>query len=132
MIKMKIKFSSSWKASRQPRKQRKYRFNAPKHIAGKFMNATLSKELRKKYDVRSVRIRKGDTIRVMRGQFRKKQGKVDRVDINNTKVYVDKLEIYKKDGSKALYPVDPSNLMIIELNAEDKRRMKKYVKGETK
>ncbi len=129
---MDIKFSSSWKASKQPRKQRKYRYTVPKHIAGRFMNAVLSKDLRKKYATRSMRVRKGDTVTVMRGQFRKKKGKVDRVDVTHTKVYIDKLEVYKKDGSKALYPVNPSNLMITELNTDDKKRMKKYTKGETK
>src|SRR3989338_176397 len=47
--KMKNKFSTKWKESKQPRKQRKYRANAPLHLRKKFVNVNLSKELRKKY-----------------------------------------------------------------------------------
>ena len=46
---MKKKFSESWKSSKQVRKQRKYRYNAPLHIKQKFVNVHLAKELRKKY-----------------------------------------------------------------------------------
>ncbi|MCD6275005.1 MAG: 50S ribosomal protein L24, partial [Candidatus Aenigmarchaeota archaeon] len=51
---MKQLFSKSWVKSKQPRKQRKYRHNAPKHIRQKFMHANLSKELREKYNRRSL------------------------------------------------------------------------------
>ncbi|MBS1194889.1 MAG: ribosomal protein L24p/L26e, archaeal/eukaryotic, partial [Methanomicrobia archaeon] len=44
----------------QPRKQRKARYTAPLHIKGKFLSATLSKELREQYKRRSLRVVKGD------------------------------------------------------------------------
>ena len=47
---MKKTFSQSWKASKKPRKQRKYTIKAPLHIKGKFLHANLSKDLRKKYE----------------------------------------------------------------------------------
>ena len=56
---MKKDFSKSWKSSRQPRKQRKYVFNAPLHIRHKLVSANLSKELRKKY---GKRITSGEDI----------------------------------------------------------------------
>ncbi len=62
---MKKKFSDKWKASKLPRKQRKYLANAPLHIKRKFLSANLSKELRKKHGKRSIPIRKGDTVRIM-------------------------------------------------------------------
>ncbi len=55
---MKKKFSTSWKASRQIRKQRKYRENAPLHLRNKFMTANLSKELRKKVEEKKEEERK--------------------------------------------------------------------------
>lgn len=121
---MKTKFSSSWKRSVQPRKQRKYRYNAPLHIKQKFISAHLSKDLRKKHNKRNIGIRKGDKVKVMRGQFKKKEGKVDQVSLKKTQVYVEGVEITKKDGTKTRYPIHPSNLMIIELNMDDKMRQK--------
>jgi large subunit ribosomal protein L24 len=122
------KFSRSWLGSKQPRKQRKYRYNAPLNLRGKFMRSHLSKDLRNKYNTRSIRIRKGDKVRIMCGQFAKREGKVDRVDIKRTKVYIENIDISKKDGSKALFPLDPSNLLVLELVTDDKKRMAKLEK----
>ena len=88
------------------------------------MAAHLSKELRQKYKRRSIGLRKGDKVKVMRGQFKKKIGKVDQIDLKRTVVYVEGIDIIKKEGSKALFPIDPSNLMITELNLDDKKRVK--------
>jgi len=121
---MKTKFAISWKRSVQPRKQRKYRHNAPLHIRQKFVSAHLSKELRKKYSRRSINLRKGDNVKVMRGQFRNKQGKVEEVDLKKTLIYISGIEISKKDGTKARRPLHPSNLLATELNVDDKMRNK--------
>ena len=84
---MKLKFSKDWKKSTQPRKQRKYRYNAPLNIKSKFMSSHLSKELKAKYNKRNIEVRKGDTVKVVRGQYKGKTGKVDRVSIKKTKAY---------------------------------------------
>ncbi len=118
-------FSKSWNSSAQPRKQRKYRFNAPLHIRQKMVKAHLSKELRKKYGFRSIQLKTGDTVKVVRGQFRKKTGKVERADLKKNKVYVSGLETTKKEGTKAFYPVDPSNLVVMDLSAMDDKKRKK-------
>ena len=122
---MKTKFSKNWKRSKQPRKQRKYRANAPKHLKSKFMNAHLSKDLRKKYGTRSLRVRKGDKVTVTRGSFKGEKGEVQMLDVKNQKVYIDSLEVTRRDGSKSHPPVRPSNITIIELNKEDAKRMAK-------
>ena len=121
---MKTKFSKSWIKSKQPRKQRKYRYNAPLHIKQKFLHAHLSKELRKKYGKRSIALRKGDNVKVMRGQFKNKTGRVDEVSVKKTQVYVNGIELVKRDGTKARYPLQPSNLLVTELNMDDKLRGK--------
>lgn len=123
-IKMKSKFSSSWKRSKQARKQRKYRFNAPLHIKQKFVSAHLSKNLRGKYKKRNLNLRKGDNVKVMRGQFKNKTGKVEEVNLKKTLVYIGGIEVTKKDGTKTRYPLHPSNLMITDLNLDDKMRQK--------
>ncbi len=121
---MKRAFSSSWKASKKPSKQVKYRHNAPMHIKRNMLSAHLSKQLKEKHKKRAVVIRKGDTAKVMRGQFRGKTGKIENVSIKLGSVYLSGIETHRKDGTKALYPIDPSNLMLTELNPEDKRRFK--------
>lgn len=116
-------FSNAWISSTKPNKQRKYRFNAPLHIKGNFLNAHLSKELRQKYKRRALRVRMGDKVRIMRGQFRKSEGKVEEVDLKNSKIFIAKIEHTKRDGTKARYPIEPSNVMIVELHTDDKKRM---------
>jgi large subunit ribosomal protein L24 len=124
IIKMKQKFSTHWKASKQPRKQRKYTANAPLHIKRKLLGVNLSKELRKKYSKRNIPVRKGDEIRVMRGKFKGKQGKIISIDTKSSKIKIDSIMIKKQDGSKVNVRVHPSNLQIITLNTEDKKRIK--------
>ncbi|HLC52500.1 MAG TPA: 50S ribosomal protein L24 [Candidatus Nanoarchaeia archaeon] len=122
---MKAKFSTSWKGSAQVRKQRKYRHNAPLHLKQKMLHGNLSKPLREKYGLRNMQIRKGDKVKILRGQFKKKEGKVDRVDLKDEKIFVTGLEIIKKDGNRILQGISPSNAMIIELELSDhKRKMK--------
>ena len=121
---MKQKFSTHWKSSKQPRKQRKYLANAPLHIKMKLMSVNLSKELRKKYKKRSIPLRKKDTVKIMRGKFKGKKGKIMKVALKTQKVEVEGSQIKKQDGSKVNIKLRPSNLQLIELNVEDKKRNK--------
>ncbi len=115
-------WSSHWKSSVQPRKQRKYVYAAPLHIRNRFLSATLSKPLRKQHHLRSAPVRKGDKIKVMRGKFKGKEAEVVRVDSRHIRVFLNGLEVAKRDGSKKLVPVHPSNLMLTSLETGDKRR----------
>ncbi len=121
-------FSTAWKASTQPRKQRKYSYAAPLHLKQKELHAHLAGELRKKYGVRTSRIRKGDTVKILRGQFAQKEGKIERVDVKRTRIFLSGAEIIKKDGSKTLYPLHPSNVIITGLDLGDKKRKAKLEK----
>ena len=118
-------FTTTWKRSTQPRKQRKYRYNAPLHVKQKFVHVHLSAELRKKHGFRNVQVRKGDKVKIMRGSNKGKEGKVDRVSLKYEKVYITGFENIKKDGSKTMISFTPSNLMIITLNIDDKKRKQK-------
>ena len=113
---MKQKFSFKWKKSKQRRKQRKFRANAPLHIKQKMLSSNLSKELRKKHSKRALPVIKNDVVLVMRGKFKKKKGKIVRIDIKKHQVYVEGVQRSKRDGSKINVPIDPSNLQIQELN----------------
>lgn len=120
---MKAKHSMAWKASTQTRKQRKFRYNAPLHVLGTFMHAPLIKDLRAKHGARSVRVRTGDTVRVMRGQFKGREGKVERIEIKDSALIIAKVEQTKRDGvTKVPYPIHASNVTIVALELTDKRR----------
>ncbi|MAG79160.1 50S ribosomal protein L24 [Candidatus Pacearchaeota archaeon] len=119
---MKKEFSKHWKASKQPRKQRKYLANAPLHIRKKFISVNLSKELRKKYEKRNIPVKKGDVVKIMRGKFKKKQGKVIEVKLKTSKIFIEGIQVKKQDGSKVNVRLQASNLQIIELNLEDRKR----------
>ncbi len=113
-----------WKASTQPRKQRKYRYNAPLHILGKFLNGHLCKELREKIKTRSVRLRTGDQVKVIRGTYKNKVGKISRVDVKNSQIFVEGIERPKKEGGKAFIPINPNQVIITQLDESNKRRLK--------
>ena len=55
------------KSTSSRRKCRKMHFSAPSSVRRKIMSAPLSKELRQKYDVRSLPVRKDDEVLVTRG-----------------------------------------------------------------
>jgi len=121
---MKQKFSSGWKSSIQKRKQRKYRANAPLHLRTNLVSSHLDKPLREKYKKRAMPLRTGDKVKVMTGSNKKKIGKVIRIDKKKYKIYIEGVEIQKKSGEKVFLAIDPSNVMITELNLEDKKRIK--------
>jgi large subunit ribosomal protein L24 len=130
---MKSEFSKSWNSSKQPRKQRKFRANAPNHIKRKFMGCNLDKDLRKKHGIRSIELRKGDTVKIMRGKFKGKQGKVGNVDVKNTRIQVEGVQrAGKAGGEKLITWFHPSSVKIIILDDKDSRRMKKTGKKDAK
>ena len=61
----------------------------------------------------------------MRGTYKKKDGKIEEASAKDTKIYITNINFTKKDGSKTRVPFQPSNLQIVELNADDKKRMVK-------
>ena len=85
--------------SKQPRKQRKALYNAPAHARGKHMSATLSKDLRADIGKRSLPIRKGDKVQVLRGDFKGHEGAVLGVDYGSYKITIEEVTLSKPDGT---------------------------------
>jgi len=108
--------------TKNPRKQRKMHFNAPAHLRHKQMASPLSPELLAQKGVKTLPVRKGDTIRVTRGDRKGFEGKVSRVDLKNYRVYVDGLSREKVDGTTIFIGLHPSKIMIKTLNLDDKVR----------
>lgn len=109
--------------SSQPRKQRKSRYQAPLHIRHKLMGAMLSPELRKKHGIKSISVRSGDTVKVLRGDHKGKEGKVAAVNLKKMTITVDGVSVAKSDGTEVPRPVHPSSVMITKLETKDEKRL---------
>ncbi|MFH0836282.1 MAG: 50S ribosomal protein L24 [Candidatus Micrarchaeota archaeon] len=101
--------------SSKPGKQRKARAQAKLHERQKFVTARLGKELRAKSKKKKMPVRKGDSVKVVRGKFKKKTGKVTRVNLKNSIVFVEGCLISKQGGKEVQAPLQPSNLIITAL-----------------
>jgi large subunit ribosomal protein L24 len=115
--------------SKQPRKQRKALYNAPLHLRNRLMSAMLSKELKEKYNKNSLPVRKGDVVKILRGNFKGIEGEVSKVNYKTYRIYVEGAVNRKQDGKESPYPIHPSNVMIVKLDDSDERRFK-FLKNE--
>ena len=89
----------------------------------KKFSSPLSAELSKKYSLKSVRPVKGDGVRIVRGGFKRIEGKVSRVDARLGKLFVEGVTREKIAGGKTgAVPIDASKVMITSLNLDDKLR----------
>ncbi|MEM4292624.1 MAG: 50S ribosomal protein L24 [Thermoplasmata archaeon] len=109
----------------QPRKERKKLFRAPLHVRRKVFHCLLDRELRKKYGLRTLGVVKGDTVKIMRGQFKGTVEKVAKVDYKKLRLHIENVTVKKADGKLKPYPVHPSNVMIVKLNLTDPWRRAK-------
>lgn len=110
------------KGVKDPGKQRKTHFNAPAHIRHKRMGAQLSKTLAAQKGVRTMPVRKGDTVRIERGDNKGFEGKVSRVDLKAYRIYLEGLTREKVDGTNIFLAVHPSKVQIRTLSLDDNWR----------
>ncbi|KAJ1829579.1 60S ribosomal protein L26A [Coemansia sp. RSA 2599] len=108
-----MKFSAD--VSSSTRKNRKAHFTAPSHIRRRLMSSSLSKDLRKKYEVRAIPVRKGDEVIVTRGQYKGREGKVATVYRKKWVIHIERLVREKANGATVPIPVHPSNVAITAL-----------------
>jgi len=109
---------------KDPGKNRLRLFTAPNHRRQKGLAAVLSPSLQGEYGIRSLPVRRGDTVVVRRGDRALQEGKVSRVDTKRTKVFVDNIKRERADGREVLIPLRPENIMITKLDLDDKWRKK--------
>jgi len=115
--------------STQPRVQRKRAAHAPLHVKRILTSSHLADEVHAKAKGRLPRalpVRKGDTVRVMRGGFRGREGKVVSVDRVHGTVVVEGITIEKVDEKKVPRPLHASNLLIIRMDDTDAWRRRKF------
>lgn len=115
--------------TKKPKKQRKRIYTSPMHKRQKLMGSHLSKDLKKQLKKRTIAVRKGDEVKVMRGKFKGTVGKVNKVDLKNLKVYVDGVKRSKSTGEDTQLPIHPSKLMITNPNMDDPRRKQSINRG---
>jgi large subunit ribosomal protein L24 len=108
----------------KPGKQRKKLYQASLSECYRRFSAPLSSKLKESHNTSSVPVRSGDTVTIMRGDRRGSEGKVQRIDRRNYRIFVEGVNREKVDGTKILIPIHPSKVMITRLNLNDKRRKK--------
>ena len=114
-------------SSTKARKQRKARANAPLHIKRRMVAAHLDSGLMREYNVRSLTVRKGDTVKVLRGGEGIKgiESKVVKVDMGECKIIIENVTVAKADGTLKQRAIDPSNVVITKLDLSDPWRKEK-------
>ena len=100
-------------------------YRATYHTKSKQLGSALSKDLHKKYGKRSVRVVEGDSITILRGEFKGVDGKVAKVSSDKSSVAVEGVKKEKTKGDKFDVYIHTSNLVVTSLNSEDKWRMAK-------
>jgi large subunit ribosomal protein L24 len=113
----------------KPRKQRYMYYNAPLHKKRKWISSHLAENLLLKYDRRSVAVVKGDTVKVMRGNYRGHEDKISKVNVRDQTVEIEGATITTAKGTKIAKPMHASNLLITKLNLTDKWRRRKLESG---
>ena len=95
-----------------------------KHKRDKFLGANLSENLREQQNKRSMRVIKGDTVRILRGEYVGIEGKVEKVNTEKSTLSIEGVQREKIRGGKVKVQVHASNVQIISLNTDDDYRIK--------
>jgi large subunit ribosomal protein L24 len=100
-----------------------------KHQIDKMLGAPLADELREQYKKRTMRIVKGDSVMVVRGEYKGRGGKVEDVDTERGTLHIEGMQREKIRGGQVKVPIHASNVKITALKLEDKRRSNKLQGG---
>jgi len=104
-------------------------YNAPLHKKRKWISSHLAENLLLKYDRRSLPVVKGDTVKVMRGNYRGHEDKISKVNVRDQTVEIEGVTITTAKGTKIAKPIHASTLLITKLNITDKWRRQKLESG---
>ncbi len=110
--------------TKSPDKQRKRLYEAPYHSRSHAFSGHLSSELRGSHNSRTLPVKKGDTVRVLRGDYKGYEGKIQRVSRKSYRIFVDGINREKADGTSIPVGIHPSKIEVIKLDLDDKWRTK--------
>ena len=103
-----------------------------KHAREKFLGANVSESLREQHKKRSIRVIKGDTVRIVRGEYAGIEGKVEKVNTERSTLSIEGVQREKIRGGNVKVQIHASNVQIITLNTEDDYRIKSKEKEREK
>ena len=103
-----------------------------KHKRDKFLGANLAENLREQHSKRSMRVIKGDTVRILRGEYVGIEGKVEKVNTEKSTLSIEGVQREKIRGGNVKVQVHASNVQIISLNMDDDYRIKGIPKSKDK
>ena len=108
----------------KPRTQRKAMYEAKLHEKHALMAAHLSKELKAKLNTkaRSLPLKKGDRVKIMRGSHAGKTGKVMGVDLRTSSVFIEGIVTRKAKGAEVQIAHRPSKLLMLDGDFADNER----------
>jgi len=112
----------------KPSKQRRLAALATEKDLQRQMRGNLSEKLREKYGIRSVSVRKGDTVKILRGDFAGIEGKVIETDRRSQRVTVEGVTREKVSGEQTRVPVHVSKITVTSLDMGDRWRSEKLEK----
>merc|ERR1712166_1481765 len=119
---MGYKMKTHASVSSQRRKGRKAHFSAGSTQRRKLLSANLSKDLRAQYGCKSIPVRKGDSVKGVRGGNPDREGKVMSVYRRRWCIYVDKMTREKINGQQVQLPIHPSNCVVTALKLDKDRK----------
>ena len=110
----------------KPTKVRNYQiYRATYSRRSKQLGSPLSKDLQKKYGKRSIRITLGDTVKVIRGEYRGVDGKISKIEMSGNNIAVEGIKKEKAQGDKFDILIPASNVVVTGLNLDDHWRKTK-------
>jgi len=99
-------------------------YRAMNQTVSKQISTPISKDLRKKYSRRSIRIMVNDTVKVIRGEYKGLTGKVTKISSDSNSVAIEGNKKEKLKGEKIDVYIHSTNVIITALNTNDKWRVK--------
>merc|ERR1712107_541625 len=118
-----IKMKLNKHVSSDRSKSRKRHFSAPSHIRRRLMSAPMGKELKTKYGVRSMPLRKDDEVQVVRGHYKGQQvGKIVQCYRKKFRVYIERIQREKANGATVNVGIHPSKVVIVKLKMDKDRK----------
>ena len=100
-------------------------YQASSKTRSKQLGSALSKDLHKKYGKRSVRVIEGDSVTIVRGEFKGVDGKVAKISKPKSSVAIEGVKKEKTKGDKFDVYIHTSNLVVTSLSTDDKWRITK-------
>jgi large subunit ribosomal protein L24 len=109
------------------RKQRKRYYNLPNHQKNKLFTAKIHDDLVPEYGIRRITIKNGDTVQVVRGEFKDMEGKVSKIDRQKSQLFIEGASIEKSSGTTFDIPIHPSNVVLTKIETKKDKWRKKIM-----